>query len=164
MFPSPPASARRGPSFRACLVDLLDLALIGKQAHWNVQGRHFRSLHGELDELVDSWHALADVVAERAVSLGAAPDGQAETIAGSSQIEPLPGGHLDGADVVALMGDRLAEVIARVRERMERIAAVDPVSEHVLVDVAATLEKQLWMLRAQRGGLLTWDDRSSPAR
>ena len=136
---------------QSMLVDLLDLALIGRQAHWNVEGRRFRSLHDELDELVESWHALADVVAERAVTLGAAPDGQAETIAGSSEIAPLPGGHLDGGDIVALMGDRLAEVSARARGRMSRIAPIDPVSEHVLIDVAGTLEKQLWMLRAQRG-------------
>ncbi|MGH3266249.1 MAG: hypothetical protein ACRDNS_30130, partial [Trebonia sp.] len=37
------------------LVDLVDLALIGKHAHWNVEGRHFRSVHHELDELVDAW-------------------------------------------------------------------------------------------------------------
>src|SRR3954447_21247662 len=37
------------------LVDLVDLALIGKQAHWNVEGAHFRSVHLFLDELVESW-------------------------------------------------------------------------------------------------------------
>jgi starvation-inducible DNA-binding protein len=76
------------------LVDLVDLALIGKQAHWNVEGRQFRSLHRELDELVDAWRTLGDEVAERAVTIGAAPDGQAETIAGSTEIEPLPPGVL----------------------------------------------------------------------
>jgi len=53
------------------LVDLIDLALIGKQAHWNVEGRQFRSLHLELDDLVDSWRTFADRVAERAVAIGA---------------------------------------------------------------------------------------------
>ena len=28
---------------QAMLVDLIDLALIGKQAHWNVVGPHFRA-------------------------------------------------------------------------------------------------------------------------
>jgi DNA-binding ferritin-like protein len=36
---------------QAMLVDLLDLTLIGKHAHWNVEGPHFRSVHRELDEL-----------------------------------------------------------------------------------------------------------------
>jgi len=55
------------------LVDLVDLALSGKQAHWNVQGRQLRSVHLFLDELVASWRAFADQVAERAVALGASP-------------------------------------------------------------------------------------------
>ena len=27
------------------LVELIDLALLGKQAHWSVVGEHFRSVH-----------------------------------------------------------------------------------------------------------------------
>jgi starvation-inducible DNA-binding protein len=133
------------------LVDLLDLALIGKHAHWNVEGPHFRSVHRELDELVDAWRRLGDDVAERAVALGAAPDGQAETIAGSTTVEPLPGGHLGDTQVVWLIGDRLEQAAARTRERIARVAGLDPVSEDLLIGVAAILEKELWMLRAQRG-------------
>ena len=69
---------------QSMLVELIDLALIGKQVHWNVEGPHFRSLHLELDELVDAWRALGDDVAERAGTLGAAPDGQAATVASQS--------------------------------------------------------------------------------
>ena len=58
------------------LVELIDLALVGKQLHWNVTGPLFRPLHEQLDELVDSWRELSDVVAERAVALGYSPDGQ----------------------------------------------------------------------------------------
>jgi starvation-inducible DNA-binding protein len=57
------------------LVDLLDLTLIGKHAHWNVEGRLFRSVHHELDDFVDAWRILSDDVAERAVTIGASPDG-----------------------------------------------------------------------------------------
>jgi starvation-inducible DNA-binding protein len=132
------------------LVDLVDLALIGKHAHWNVEGPHFRSVHLELDELVDAWQRLGDDVAERAVALGAAPDGQAEAIVGSTKVEPLPGGHLGDSEVVWLIANRLEQVAARTRERIARMASLDPVSEDLLIGVAATLEKQLWMLRAQR--------------
>ncbi|MDX6717732.1 MAG: starvation-inducible DNA-binding protein, partial [Baekduia sp.] len=66
-----------GRELQATLVDLIDLALTGKQLHWSVVGSDFRSLHLQLDELVESWHALADAVAERAVAIGTFPDGQA---------------------------------------------------------------------------------------
>ena len=91
---------------QSTLVDLIDLALIGKQAHWNVEGPHFRSLHLELDELVDTWRSLGDQVAERAVTLGAVPDGQAATVASFSQIAPLPAGHLRDYDVSRRPCDR----------------------------------------------------------
>ena len=131
------------------LVDLLDLTLIGKHLHWNVEGRHFRSVHHQLDEQVDAWRKLSDEVAERAVAIGASPDGQAETIAGATQLEPLPGGHLSDRQVLRAIGDRVGAVAVRARERIDRVDDIDPVSGDLLIHVAATLEKQLWMIRAQ---------------
>jgi starvation-inducible DNA-binding protein len=132
------------------LVDLIDLALIGKQAHWNVEGAQFRSVHHELDELVDAWRTLGDEVAERAVTIGAAPDGQAETVAGSTEIKPLPAGVLGDQAVIDAMATRLADVTARTRKSIERTAGMDPVTEDLLIRVAGSLEKQLWLIRAQR--------------
>jgi starvation-inducible DNA-binding protein len=134
---------------QGALVDLVDLALAGKHAHWNVEGPLFRSVHRELDELVDAWRKLADDVAERAVTIGASPDGQVEAIAGATELEVLPSGHLTDWQVLEAIGDRLSDAAVRTRRRIERVAIDDPVSCDVLVQVAATLEKQLWMVRAQ---------------
>jgi len=65
-----------GTELQATLTLLIDLSLLGKQAHWNVVGPHFRPLHLHLDEMVDAWREAADAVAERAVALGCAPDGR----------------------------------------------------------------------------------------
>jgi starvation-inducible DNA-binding protein len=75
-----------GHELEATLHDLVNLSLIGKQLHWAVVGQEFRSLHLELDELVDSWRELSDVVAERAVALGHVPDGQAQAVAAGSEV------------------------------------------------------------------------------
>jgi starvation-inducible DNA-binding protein len=61
---------------QATLVELIDLSSLGKHLHWNIAGRPFKPLHEHLDELVDSWRAFSDTVAERAVALGLAPDGR----------------------------------------------------------------------------------------
>jgi hypothetical protein len=37
----------------------------------------------------------------------------------------------------------------RARERIDRVDEIDPVSGDLLIHVAATLEKQLWMIRTQ---------------
>jgi starvation-inducible DNA-binding protein len=84
-----------GRELQATLAELVDLSLIGKQLHWNIFGRPFKPLHEHLDELVDSWRDLADTVAERAVALDVAPDGQAATVSAGSGITAVESGSLD---------------------------------------------------------------------
>jgi starvation-inducible DNA-binding protein len=150
-FHIPLMAERRAPAveLQGLLVDLLDLTLIGKHAHWNVEGRLLRSVHHELDELVGTWRVLSDEVAERAVTIGASPDGQVEAIAGATELEALPSGHLSDRQVLKAIGDRLADAVIRTGGRIDRVAVEDPVTCDLLVRVAGTLEKQLWMIRAQ---------------
>jgi starvation-inducible DNA-binding protein len=139
-----------GAGLQGMLVDLVDLSLIGKQLHWNVTGPHFRSLHLQLDELVDSWRQLADEVAERAVALGIAPDGRATTVASDSVIESPNAGPLADDEVIAYLTDRLIEAVTQARERMEHAAEYDRVTEDLLIEVVDKLEQQQWMIRAQQ--------------
>jgi hypothetical protein len=44
------------------LVDLIELHLQGKQAHWTVVGTNFRDLHLQLDELVDFAREGSDTI------------------------------------------------------------------------------------------------------
>lgn len=138
-----------GHELQAALVELINLALIGKQLHWAVTGPHFRPLHLQLDELVDSWHELADAVAERAVALGFVPDGQVQTVAAESQLERVAQGSLEDRVVVREVTRRLADVSERVRDQMNRLGEVDLASQDVLIEVVRELEKQQWMLRVQ---------------
>jgi starvation-inducible DNA-binding protein len=134
---------------QATLHELIDLALIGKQLHWAVVGPAFRPVHLHLDELVDSWHDLADTVAERAVALGHVPDGQARAVVAGSQLRPVVQGALEDHVVVRELAHRVAEVSELARARMERVGELDAVSQDVLIDVVRALEEQQWMLRAQ---------------
>jgi starvation-inducible DNA-binding protein len=89
-------------------------------------------------------------VAERAVALGCWPDGQAGTVAETSELEPVPSGAVADREVVQLLTSRLGEVVGRARARMDRLAALDLASQDVLIEVVRALEQQLWMVRAQR--------------
>ena len=137
-----------GRELQVTLVELVDLSLLGKQLHWNVFGRPFKPLHEHLDELVDSWRELSDTVAERAVALGVAPDGQSATVSAGSGIAAVPRGRLDTDSAVGELVPRLAEVGARIRARMERLGELDLASQDVVIEVVRELETQLWMLRA----------------
>src|ERR1700710_2572612 len=84
-----------GRELQATLVDLIDLALTGKQLHWSVVGTQFRALHLQLDELVAAWLGLAATGAERAVAIGTFPDGQAGAIAARTLARPLEVGAIE---------------------------------------------------------------------
>ncbi|HEY4828587.1 MAG TPA: DNA starvation/stationary phase protection protein [Solirubrobacteraceae bacterium] len=140
-----------GNQMQATLVELVDLSLLGKQLHWSVVGPHFKPLHEQLDEFVDSWRELSDTVAERAVALGYYVDGQSAAVAAGSGLARLERGALDGHVVVRELAERLNDIADRVRERMDRMGDIDAVSQDVLIDVLRALEKQLWMIRVQTG-------------
>ena len=140
-----------GNQLQMTLVELIDLSLFGKQLHWSVTGPLFRPLHEQLDELVDSWRELSDVVAERAVALGYFPDGQSATVAAGSNLARLERGALEDHVVVRELAGRLADVAERGRERMDRLGEIDAASQDVVIEVVRELEKQLWMVRSQLG-------------
>jgi starvation-inducible DNA-binding protein len=140
--------AEVGHELQATLVELVDLSLLGKQLHWNIVGRPFKPLHEHLDELVDSWRDLSDTVAERAVALGFAPDGQAAAVAAGAGIDPVDSGSLDTDTATRQLVERVADVDERIRSRMERLGELDLASQDVLIEVVRELEKQLWMLRS----------------
>jgi starvation-inducible DNA-binding protein len=150
-LPLPQEREGVGRELNAVLVELVDLSLIGKQLHWAVSGPLFTSLHLQLDELVNSWRALADIVAERAVALGFVPDGQAQTVAAASQLAPVPQGPIEDHVVVREITGRLADASERFRSRLEAFGEADLVSQDVLIEVVRELEKQQWMLRVQLG-------------
>ena len=105
--------AEVGRELDATLLDLIDLALWGKQLHWAVFGPLFRTLHERLDGFVDAWRDLADMVAERAVAIGYWPDGQAGAIAKSAEHWKAEDGPVEDRMVLRLLARRLAEVSER---------------------------------------------------
>ncbi|WP_055494195.1 Dps family protein [Streptomyces sp. TP-A0356] len=146
-----PEPARRvtGEALQETLVDLLGLSLIGKQAHWNIIGPRFRSIHLQLDELVATARSYADTVAERAAALGVAPDGRPETVASAFGLPGTKEGWLRDTEVVELMAESLEAAIGRLRKRIEATEKADPVTQDLLIGLTAELEKQRWMFEAE---------------
>ena len=70
-------------------------------------------LHLQLDELIDSWRALADTVAERAIAIGVAPDGHSATVAPDNPLRRVDRGEIEDRIVVRELADRLAGVAER---------------------------------------------------
>lgn len=138
-------------ALQGALVDLVDLSLVAKQIHWNVIGPRFRSVHLQLDEVVDTARLHSDTVAERASTLGVPPDGRAATVAGTSGIGAVPEGWVKDVDGVGVLVDGLKAVITRMRERVEATGEADPVSQDIFIGITADLEKHHWMFQAENG-------------
>ncbi|MEX0762216.1 MAG: DNA starvation/stationary phase protection protein [Dehalococcoidia bacterium] len=131
------------------LADMIDLALQCKQAHWNVVGPRFRSLHLQLDEITEAARGWADDVAERIVALDATADGRLTTVTTRSGLEQMPSGYLQDDTVVKLLIDRLEAVAGRMRVRVMEVEKADPVTQDMLIEITFGLEKFRWMVKAQ---------------
>ncbi|MEM9700865.1 MAG: DNA starvation/stationary phase protection protein [Planctomycetota bacterium] len=130
------------------LVSLIDLGLQSKQAHWNLYGPNFQSLHEKLDGIVETARVSSDEVAERMNQLGIAPDGRRNAVAESSplenysdQFEPVP-------QALHLIGDRLHTAVETLRRARETVAEPDPMTEDLLIAISQQLEEHLWMIQA----------------
>jgi starvation-inducible DNA-binding protein len=134
---------------QALLVDLIALGLQGKQAHWNVIGPFFRSVHEQMDNVVDDAREWSDEVAERIVTIGAAAAGQPSDVASDTSLEPLPAGPIADGQALRLMAERIASVASRGRDAMHRLGEVDLASQDLVIEIVKGLEKHLWMLSAQ---------------
>jgi starvation-inducible DNA-binding protein len=136
-------------ALQGTLVDLLGLSLVGKQAHWNIVGPRFRSIHLQLDEVVATARSYADTVAERAAALGLPPDGRPETIASTFTLPSPKDGWLRDENVVQVIAEALGAAVVRLRAQIAATDKPDPVTQDLLIGITAELEKQRWMFEAE---------------
>lgn len=138
-----------GVLLQSTLVDLLDLSLLAKQAHWNIYGPRFRAIHLQLDEVVTTARDYADQVAERAAALGVSPDGRAGTVAENSGLPAFVSGWVDDENVVGAVVQVFSTLITRMRARIDEAGRSDAVTQDLFISLTADLEKQSWMFQAE---------------
>jgi starvation-inducible DNA-binding protein len=136
-------------SMQKVLVDLIELHLQGKQAHWNVVGKNFRDLHLQLDEIIDAAREFSDTVAERLRALHAVPDGRSDTVAATTTLPEYPHGEIDTAQTVDLITQRLEATVGTMRDVHDTVDEEDPTSADVLHAIIEKLEQYAWMVSAE---------------
>jgi starvation-inducible DNA-binding protein len=143
------ASPQLMKDLQLVLVDLIELSLQGKQAHWNVVGTNFRDLHLQLDEIVEAARVFSDEVAERMRALHAEVDGRSDTVAATTSLPEFPNGEIATGDCIDLITARLDTTVARIRTVHDAVDSEDPTSSDVLHDIIARLEQLSWMVGAE---------------
>lgn len=130
------------------LTELQALQLQTKQAHWNVSGTLWYTLHELLQDHYEGISKYADDVAERQLSVGASSDGRAITIVAASRLPEIPGGFLDDAQVIQFFTYQYETVGQRIYSRVKDVEDADPTTANLLQEVEHTIEKYQWQMRA----------------
>ncbi len=143
------ASKELSENLQKVLVDLLELASQGKQAHWNVIGTNFRDTHLALDEIIDSAREFSDTIAERMRALHALPDGRSDTVAESTTLPEFPQGEIATTEVIDLITARLDDTVATCRGVHDEVDEEDPTSADILHEIIEKLEQYAWMMSAE---------------
>ena len=145
-FDTPPSLPQ---NLQKVLVDLIELHLQGKQAHWNLVGTNFRDLHLQLDEIVDTAREASDTIAERMRAMNAVPDGRSDTVTVSTTLPAIAPAELSTTETVELITTRIYAAVGTMRIVHYDVDAADPSTADLLHQMIDSLEKSAWMLKSE---------------
>ncbi len=143
------ASPELSANLQRVLVDLIELHLQGKQAHWSVVGTNFRDLHLQLDEIVDFAREASDTVAERMRALDAVPDGRSDTVAAGTSLPEFPAHEHGTTEVVDFVTARVYAAVDTIRTVHDAVDAEDPSTADILHQLIDGLEKLAWLIKSE---------------
>jgi starvation-inducible DNA-binding protein len=143
------ASTQLSDDLQRVLVDLVELHLQGKQAHWNVVGTNFRDLHLQLDELVDFAREASDTIAERMRALDAIPDGRSDTVVAGTSLPQFPAYEHSTGEVVDLITARIYATVDTLRTVHDEVDSEDPSTADILHQLIDGLEKLAWLIKSE---------------
>jgi starvation-inducible DNA-binding protein len=135
------------------LVDLIDLSLQFKHAHWNVRGPHFLPLHELFDKLHGELAGPIDEIAERLGALGGVALGTVQMVSERTHL-PAYNVHLvQGRDHLDALATVVSKVGKSVREKIDQTAELgDADTADLLTGISRLLDQQLWFLESHLQG------------
>ena len=135
------------------LADGIDLALVTKQAHWNLKGPGFIGVHLMLDGFRKELDEHVDTVAERIAQLGGIAFGTTQTTAASTSLRPYPTDIVPVKDHLDALIERFADTANKVREAIVASdEAGDAGTADLLTAYSRMLDKALWFLQSNLPG------------
>lgn len=133
----------------ARMADAIDMTLMAKQAHWNVKGPQFRALHMQFDEVHDAARVAMDLIAERAVMLGAQVFGTVRATAKASSLEEYPLDISEDQDHVRALADRLGVFGGKIRDAIDATDDLgDKDTSDMFTEISRAIDMQTWMVES----------------
>jgi starvation-inducible DNA-binding protein len=133
----------------ARLADSIDLQTQCKQAHWNVKGPDFISLHELFDKVNEDVEEYVDLLAERAVQLGGVAEGVIQGVVKKTQLKPYGAKGGSGRDHVEALASALAAYGKLVRTAIDTSdRAGDKDTSDIFTEISRGTDKWLWFVEA----------------
>jgi len=126
------------------LIDVVSLALNGDQARRHVVGPCSPCVRDELGRFATEAREWADRLADRAITLGMPVDGRPSAIGSARVLKEFPFGLVRDHEATGEIALQLSDVVVHARVALEALTAVDPVSEHLVIEMLESLERWLW--------------------
>jgi starvation-inducible DNA-binding protein len=131
------------------LSNSIDLTLQAKQAHWNVKGPDFISLHELFDKVATDSLEFSDLIAERIAQLGGTVEGTIGVVSKRTQLAEYPMAILNGKDHINALSSALASFGDHMRKA---IASADELKDHdtadILTQISRSVDKYLWFVES----------------
>ncbi|HTB64507.1 MAG TPA: DNA starvation/stationary phase protection protein Dps [Opitutales bacterium] len=131
------------------LASAVDLQTQLKQAHWNVKGPSFISLHELFDQVDEAVETYVDMIAERIVQLGGIAEGTARIAAVRSRLPEYPLAIADGVAHTQAVAKALASFGREARASIqEAVSLEDAGTADLFTEVSRGMDKWLWFVEA----------------
>ena len=135
-------------SLHVVLADTYALYLKTQNYHWNIEGRHFKALHGLFEEQYDALAEAVDEIAERIRALGEKIDANFGAFAKRKTISDAKASF----DENEMVNDLYHSHQAVVKSLKAAMHAADDADDAFTVDLCVARtgehEKMAWMLRS----------------
>lgn len=131
------------------LASVFDLSAQMKQAHWNVKGMEFISLHKLFDAIAEEVEEQVDIVAERITSLGGTALGTIDQAVANTSLRTYPVDIFAAKDHLEHLAHNFAILGELVRDDIDKTAELDDMGTNDLyIVLVRMLDKNLWFLEA----------------